>query len=380
MHPTEGEIRAYQDGELPEPNQEQVRSHLAGCARCQRQAGEMVAQSERVHRHLSILAPVQEPALAPAARAQLQARIAEKERTMRHRLFQARYRPLWAAAAAIVVLAVSLSFPQVQAMASRLLQLFRVERITAVQVGLGVDEVPVELKGYLTKLEALLGSQVQLEGLLEPVEVQDVAEASALAGFPVRLPTGLEGAPRLTCQQARTVRLTIERDRWQTLLNEMGYGDFVLPESVDGSEVTIQIPDLVAATYGQCGPGEDEGTRPGDCIALVQSRNPTIEVPPELDVKRIGELFLKVLGMPSEEAADFAGRVDWLTTLVIPVPRDAEYRVVPDVDGVSGILFENPTAKAGSRYTLVWLKDGILYGLMGAADGAEAAAVANSLP
>jgi hypothetical protein len=378
MHPTEGEMRAYQDGELPEPQRAEVRSHLVECARCRQQAGEMAARSERVHCQLSILSPVQEVLPAHAARARLRLKTAQKERTMLHRLFRARYRPLWAAAVSVAVLAVSLSFPQVRAAAGRLLQLFRVERITPVQVGLGIDEVPGEVEGYLAKLEALLGSQIEFDGLLEPVQVPDVEQAGALVGFPVRLPAALEGAPRLTCQQARTVRLTIERNRWQALLNEMGYGDFVLPQSVDGGTVTIQIPDMVAAMYGGFAAGETP--RDSDGIVLIQSRNPSIEVPPELDINRMGEIFLEALDVPSAEAAELAGRVDWLTTLVIPVPQGAEYRVIPGVDGVSGILFDDPSAKARSRYTLVWLKDGILYGLIGASDADEATAVANSLP
>lgn len=295
-----------------------------------------------------------------------------------HRLFGARYRPVWAAAAAIAVLAISLSFPQVRAAAGRFLQLFRVERITAVQVGLSVDEVPGQVEGYLAKLEALLGGQVELEGLFEPVTVPDADQASALVGFPVRLPAAAEGAPHLTCQQERTVRLTIERDRWQALLDEMGYGDLVLPESVDGGSVTIHIPDLVAAGYGASAAGE--GRQRSEQLVLIQGRNPSVEVPPELDIERVGEVLLEALGMPPAEAADFSRHVDWLSTLVIPVPRGARYQVVPDVDGVSALLFEDPSANAASRYTLVWLKDGILYGLLGASDPAQATALADSLP
>jgi len=386
MHLTEGQIRAYQDGELPESKQKWVRAHLVECARCQSQADEIAARSERVGRHMSILAPAKQPMPARVARARLDARITEnteKERTMWHKLFRGRYRPAWAALAVIAVLAISMSFPQVRAIASRFLELFRVERITAVQVGIDLGELPGEMEELFTALQPLLGDQIRVEELVEPVEVQDAAEASALAGFPVRLPAGLGGPRRMIHQPAKTVHFVIERDRWQALLDEMGYDDFVIPESADGSQVTIHIPDTVAALYGECAPVEDEEMRlreqPEDCTILVQSHNPSVEVPPELDLNRMGEIFLEVLGMSPEDAAEFSSRVDWLTTLVIPVPQGAAYHNVPNVDGVSGIALEDPTAAGASRYTLVWLKDGLLYGLAGVADIGEATRVANSL-
>ena len=55
---------------------------------------------------------------------------------MWQKLFQRKYRPVWATLAVIVVLVVSLSFPQIRAVATSFLGLFRVEQIEAVEVGI----------------------------------------------------------------------------------------------------------------------------------------------------------------------------------------------------------------------------------------------------
>jgi hypothetical protein len=116
----------------------------------------------------------------------------------------------------------------------------------------------------------------------------------------------------------------------------------------------------------------------GDCTILMQSETPTIESPPGIDINAAGQIMLQVLGMSEEEAADFTSRVDWATTLVVPVPEGAEYRNVK-VDGVDGVLLEDTYAGGNARYTLLWVKDGMLYALTGDGSRYEAPPIANSM-
>jgi hypothetical protein len=90
----------------------------------------------------------------------------------------------------------------------------------------------------------------------------------------------------------------------------------------------------------------------------------------------LGEAFLRVLGLSASEAKDFSNRIDWSTTLVIPVPTtDATSKDVT-VDGVKGTLVTQTNRK---QFVLIWLKNGVMYGLMGYGDEATAAGIANSL-
>ena len=243
--------------------------------------------------------------------------------------------------------------------------------------------LPDYMEGYFRSFEVLLGDQIDIEELVEPREVQDAHEASKLAGFTVRLPIEMEGEPRIFYLTARTVHYVLDHELLQSLLNEMGRSDVVIPESVDGEEVTIHFPDTVVAMYGDCGVdgGEDQpqtGQRE-TCMALVQARSPTVDVPPELDINRLGEIFLQVLGMSAEEASQFSAKVDWLTTLVLPIPADAQYEEIPSVDGTPGVLVKDPLGEDMARYTLLWIKSDILHGLMGIDDPDHALIVADSL-
>jgi hypothetical protein len=239
------------------------------------------------------------------------------------------------------------------------------------------------MEGYFSSLEVLLGDQIDLEELVEPHQVQDANEASTLAGFTVRLPMEMESEPRMFYIAARTVHYELDHELLQSLLYEIGRGDIVIPENLDGEEVIIHLPDIVVAMYGECGlEGEEDQAQTGQretCMALIQARSPTVDVPPELDLNRLGEIFLQVLGMSAEEASQFSEKVDWLTTLVLPIPAYAQYEEISDVDGASGVLVKDPYGEDMARYTLVWIKSGILHGLMGIDDPGHALRVADSL-
>jgi hypothetical protein len=165
--------------------------------------------------------------------------------------------------------------------------------------------------------------------------------------------------------------MIIDRDQWQAIIESMGY-DFEIPESADGAEVKFTIPNAVAIGFGNCeiNPAKEieSGTAhraaPSDCTILLQSETPEIEAPPGLDINQAGQTMLQIMGMSPEEAAEFSKRVDWATTLVVPVPQGADYRNVV-VDGVEGVILEDIYEDGNARFTMLWVKDGMFYALSG---------------
>jgi hypothetical protein len=383
MHIEEGTLRALVDGELTKTEETQVRDHLRTCAQCEEVIEELTARAELVLHHMASLDLSEEVPSAQVVRQRLQTRIDKKETSMLGRLFHRNNRLAWATSLAVVVIAISMLFPQVRVLAGRFLSLFRVEQIQPVEVGLTLGMFPDYMEGYFSSFEVLLGDQIDMDELVEPREVQDADEASILAGFTVRLPMEKESKPRIFYIAARTIQYELDHELLQGVLNEIGRGDIEIPESVDGEEVTIHFPDIVMAMYGDCGlDGYEDQPQTGKretCMALVQAHSPTVDVPSELDLSYLGAIFLQVLGMSAEEASHFSDRVDWLTTLVLPIPADAQYEEIANVDGASGVMVKDPYGEDMARYTLIWIKSGILYGLMGIDDPDHALIVADSL-
>lgn len=380
MHLNEGEIRASFDQELDPAGQERVHAHLATCRACQARTAALRARAHQVSDHLASLSasPDQAPRPAPLARTHLEERIqiSEKEyESMWNKIFNRLSRPAWVGLTIVALLFVSLAFPPVRAIANSFLGLFRVEKVAVVQF----DEQALEQRlGAGAEFEQFFADEVQFEEFGETQPVAGAAEAAALAGIPVRLPTqGIEAEPDLQVLQGSRASFVVDLPRVKALLNQLGVKDVDLPARLDGETVTLEIQRAVLASYGDCKSSlaEVEGFDPDmpanrssmqHCLTLMQVHSPTVSAPQGLDIARIGEAMLQVLGMTQEEAAQFSRSVDWTTTLVVPLPRDnADYREV-QVDGVSGILVKNNYRRgspSGEDYTLIWVKDGILYSL-----------------
>ena len=113
---------------------------------------------------------------------------------------------------------------------------------------------------------------------------------------------------------------------------------------------------------------------------LAQVPSPTVDAPPDLDVAALAELGLQFTGMTADEARTFSQNVDWTSTLVVPIPRNAADYEQVSVDGVTGTLVYR-TADDGvpPRYLLMWVKSGIIYALSGYGDSAEALQLANTI-
>jgi hypothetical protein len=390
MHLSDGEIRAYQDSALNESEIERARAHFAACPRCQEEADRLAARSDQVEAHLAILTPSQSEIPISASRARIQMELRhsrEEDLTLFQKIFSRPYRPAWVVGGIIAILAIALLFPPVRAIANSFLGLFRVEQFTVVQVNPG--ELPKQL-GSTSSFENLLSESVTIEEMGDPQEVADAAEASSLAGIPVRLPSNVTGDLKLEVQPGSKATFQIDLPRVRAVLDEIGRSDIALPDEIDGATVEVELPTAVAASYGICDHtsemAREAGADPDDpssirvfCTTLVQMVSPTVEAPPGLDVAGLGQAFLQLMGMSAEEATQFSQQVNWSTTLVIPIPRyGTDYENVV-VDSVSGTLIHQSLEEHAPEFLLIWVKDGIVYALTGPGDGARALEIAASL-
>lgn len=383
-HLTDGQLRAALDGEADATE----RAHLDGCADCQQRQRAIHAQTQRVAASLGFLVPnPQDAAPSPqkALRRFQQERIA-KEIPMFKRLFASSVFRF--AAIGVLLIALTLSFPQTRALADQFLSLFRVQQVKVVYLDFtGMQELTGQdlLGEQISQL--LSTSMVVTQKSTKPVTVADVTQASQQAGFNVRLPQG-KTPSQLRVMGSSAFTFTIDQEKAQALLDEAGRADLVLPASINGKEVSISIPAAVSAAYGNCPSGESEFNsestqqRYRDCTLFAQIPSPTVSAPDGLDVGQLVQIGLEFTGMSHEEAAAFTNSVDWTSTLVIPLPRHAASYEQVEVDGVMGTLIVRMSDDGDTpSYSLIWVKNGIIYAVGGAGTNtASAVKLANSLP
>lgn len=382
-HPTDGQLRAMLDGEINAVERERIQAHMGQCNRCAHQIKRLQTQNDQVSAWLSHIDPpsARPPVSAQVARKQFDTYLCgelnrkKKETTMFKTLFAKRYRPAWAALAIVLAISLAFSFAPVRTLAANLLALFRVQKIEFVQVN--PANIPDEdtLETALHALEAMMEDEadLQIDGDLQEV---DLAAARALPDFKTRFPAALAGEPRVTIKPGIQATMQVDLDRVQDLMIELGYGQVELPASLDGAEVSINVGTLVTAMYGACG---EDATR-ASCTALFQMPTPALSAPDELDIDQLGRTYLQLIGLSESEAEQFSQRVDWLTTLVVPMPQTSNlnYQDV-SVDGVNGTLVTSRYNKGGNEYLLTWIKDGIVYALTGAGKADKALEIANSM-
>ena len=82
--------------------------------------------------------------------------------------------------------------------------------------------------------------------------------------------------------------------------------------------------------------------------------------------------------MSPAEAQSFCQTVDWSSTLVVPIPRNSSSYETVTVDGVEGTLITE-TLSQGNRYSLLWIKNGVIHSLSGHGNSSDALSLAASL-
>jgi hypothetical protein len=87
-------------------------------------------------------------------------------------------------------------------------------------------------------------------------------------------------------------------------------------------------------------PGEGARKREERTLMLMQARAPSVTFPAGVDLAKLGEIALRILGLDRADAYRFAQSVDWRTTLILPVPVDAARLRQVDVQGNQGLLIE----------------------------------------
>jgi hypothetical protein len=386
-HLNDGQLRAALDGELSAGEL----GHLEACSSCQTRQKTIQTQMQQTADKLSFLSSATE---APGLSVQTvwnhfnQQKRTQKEIPMLKKLFASpltRY-----VLPGLLILTLIIAIPGTRALASQLLNLFRVQQVAVVTVdSTGMEQLNGAFGNQVGELISDSITMTKEPG--DPIDASNADQASQLTGFTVRLPRGLTPS-RISVMDGSAFTLTVDRTKAQALLEEAGRGDLILPDAIDGAEISVNIPSGVSVGYGTCPSPTGDGAEPdisshgspgrryADCVILAEIPSPMVSAPASVDIAQLAQIALEFTGMTSDQAKAFTDTVDWTSTLVVPIPKNAAtYEQIP-VDGVTGTLIQRPSDDA-PQYTLLWVKDGIIYAIGGlGSNSQQAIQMANSLP
>lgn len=386
----DGILQARIDHELSEIEGLNAEQHLAACPRCRARLEQIERASRQVARRLSELDPAgQGSGEAPPALARLRARLDGEAETgsLREnvlREFLARHpAPALGAAAVIALVVVLITLAPARSAAQRVLAMLRIQKVAVVPVDLSATPS----RDTMERIRQLISSRVTVT--LSPGKPQiepDAAAASKLAGFAVRVLTGIPGAPQIAVVGEQAYVMNLDRARLDEILSDIGRSDLQIPAQVDGQTIAVHIPKAAFIHYGGCefhqqaaGPPH-AAHRAAGCVAVAEVPSPVVSVPPGLNIDQLAQIALEATGMSEAQAAALCQTVDWKSTLVIPIPENASSSQQVEVDGVEGtLIMGRPHEGQPGQFAVVWVKNGIIYSIHGTGGPDRALALASSM-
>ena len=291
------------------------------------------------------------------------------------------WRPALAAVTAVAVVASLFLLPAVRVAAQNALDLFRVRSFA----GIEVDDSRLD---ELRKIHDRVGNDPAMmvfdhqEVLKEPGEPQTFPSAdlaASTAGLPGILRPG-SLPPEFRFENAMVMgegaaRLTINASKLRPILDELGMRDVRVPSGFDGQPITVHKPAIVVQHF-------TTGKR---SLSVLEAMSPEVTLPPGADLRQLGEMGLRVLGLDENEARRIASAMDWKSTLIVPVPTTAgSFRQVTVRGQKALFITTNAETRAdGTKIRrgamVVWAEGDRVHAVRGELDGDELLGFANAL-
>ncbi len=242
----------------------------------------------------------------------------------------------WSLAAAAVCVSV-LFLPGTRALAQRLWDGFRVDRVEFLRVD--VARLP----------PSLTESSIHIVG--PNMEVATSSDAEREAGFAPRLPSRsvVPGDPALQVFGAWSLDFTVRAGDLQDAMRNSGVWDLQIPRAWNGARITLQSSRGVSAGYAD--------------VELLQSLPPVVATPPGFEFGRFTETLLRIVGLNAVQARMFGARMAAAPSLfVLLAPEDPISMRQVRLRRGDGTLLHEPGADGGfGQTTLVWNTSERLY-------------------
>lgn len=388
---TDQTLRALIDHEAPDLEREDGNRHLAECADCRARLERMSRQASETGNILSSLTP-RKPTEPPQAFERFQTRLAsdgdvQVQRGFLKGFFSLHPLPACGALATTALIVVLVMFAPARSWTQHVLAMLRVEKVTVVPLDLKFDKNS-DTQELVRKV---ISDEVTVTlSAGKPQFAGDASQATQMAGFPVRTFSDMKEAPKIGVVGEQSYIMKLDQARLQAIIDSIGKADLRVPDSINGQVIAVHIPKSVFLRYGNCpekrnasNSGAEDQSKPSDssgCTMFAEVPSPIVSVPPDLNVAQLFQIALQAGGMSPEEAQAFSSKVDWKSTLVVPIPRRASSYSEEQVDGVTGSLITGKGLREQRpEYTLIWVKNGIIYSIHGSGGPEQARALAKGL-
>ncbi len=360
---SEGALQAYLDGEVQGEERRRMDEHLRTCTACREALRRLADAKGFADQALGTY-------LESSDMSQTELRAGWNR--LQSSLRPARYRPAIIAMAAVLTLAIGLSFGSVRAAAGRFLGVFRVNRfqvVTVTPADLSRIEAAVRQGAGAVKIANLGDIEFSSAG---PRGLVSLTQAKQAVDFQLRLPSAMpEGLQLqgLTAEPSGTLHLTLDVVKANQLLKSLG-GTKMLPAELNGQTFSVTVPAAIDAQYG--------GSR---TLHVLQARSPELDMPGDTSAESVRDAVLGMPFLPDSLKRQVASVNDWQHTFLVPNVQGSTQQVT--VDGTDGVYITAPSQYKGevpgAGNVLVWQKDGVVYAIVGEFSLEQGLQIGNSM-
>jgi hypothetical protein len=194
------------------------------------------------------------------------------------------------------------------------------------------------------------------------------------------LPTGVSTTVTYAAMPQAAAVFTFSQAKAAAAAAQTGNSLPPLPAGMDGAQLTVTVGPAVAEIYGNLNqPGSSDVTQVNLPQMIVAESSAPVATSTQVTVKQLEDYILAQPGLSPELTAAIKAIGDPSTTLPIPVPVQFATSSSVTIQGRQGgqgvALGDNTGVGAG----VIWVKNGVVYGVVGTVKRSDAIDVADHL-
>ena len=216
----------------------------------------------------------------------------------------------------------------------------------------------------------------------QPQIVTSADEAHTISGLPVpkvaSLPTGVSSTVTYAAMGQATAVFTFSSAKAAAAAAQAGKTLPALPAGIEGAQLTVTVGPVVAEIYGNISKpaaGSDI-TQAALPQLIVGETSAPVATSSQVTVVQFENYLLAQPGISPELKAAIKAIGDPSTTLPIPIPVQFATSSAVTIQGVQGLAMGDNT---GVGAGVIWIKHGVVYGVIGTIKRDDAVNVANQL-
>jgi hypothetical protein len=362
-HLTDGTLRRMVDD--PDDHTETEGRHYAGCPDCQARFASMSENARTVgtllavpELHVDVPAAFKRVTSAPAAQPRFGIRLPIVRPASRPMVFA-----FAAAIAAIALLVTGVAQDT---------NFFSPNSVTPVPVTVADLQSLSQLSAYGT-MTWTQQPQAQV--------VTSAAEAQRISGLHVpaagKLPAGVSTTVTYAATTKAVAVFTFSAAKATAEAAKTGKALPRMPAGMDGAQLTVSVGPAVAEIFGNLKAGSTTDPTQADLPQLIVAESSApVASSSNVTVKQLEDYLLAQPGLSPQLAAAIRAIGDPSTTLPIPIPIQFATSSRVQVQGVTGVALGDNT---GLGSAVVWVKNGVVYGVAGTLKLSDVLNVANQL-